>query len=229
MEHMWNNEKCWHHVNNRLDFNGPFVEEFHSIFIDAAKRGDLSLGRCLVDSRKATLNEFADKWKDAAEVEKAMSFFWFAGTQLCIKGDYDDSRDYATIARFFEQHIAVELKQTQALYNWPKIDDTYHADLHTMVKFFRHRIPCSCLDEKYDEVKSIAKMGYCYNPKCNNLGWKVERSKAKYCSRCRCATYCSRECQVAGWTEHKPDCDNRAAVIAEFDAKQQNLQELHRG
>ena len=122
MEHIWNNEKCWHHVNNCLDFNGPFVEEFHSIFVDAAARGDLSLGRCLIDARKATLNEFADKWKDAAELEKAMSFFWFAGTQLCIKGDYDDSRDYATIARFFEQHIAVELNKTQALTKWPKLE-----------------------------------------------------------------------------------------------------------
>mmetsp|Transcript_22059 Transcript_22059/g.33208 ORF Transcript_22059/g.33208 Transcript_22059/m.33208 type:complete len:130 (+) Transcript_22059:2-391(+) len=127
-----------------------------------------------------------------------------------------------------EQHIAVELKQTQALVNWPKIyeiflsDDINPSDFHTLVKFYRRRIPCCCLDDKHEEVKYITKMGFCYNPKCKFPNRMPERRNTMYCSRCRCATYCSNGCQKAHWAQHKPDCDAYAAVKAKFDAKQQN-------
>ncbi len=148
-----------------------------------------------------------------------------AGTHQFLKGNYIDARSFATIARYLEQYIAVELKQTQALYNWPKIYETYYADEHTHVKFLRHRISCSCLDEKYEEVKHITNTGICYSAECSipDKYNRVERSKIKDCSRCRCATYCSRECQEADWSRHKPDCDRNAALIAEFEAKQQNM------
>ena len=158
--------------------------------------------------RAVTEEEFADVWYDSA-METAMSVFLSVGTQNYLIGNHGDSRYYATVARFFEQ-IMTASKQSQAYQNWPKLLETHKADLHTLVKFFRHRIPCSCLDEKYEEVKSITKLGFCYNPDCKFSivkGEGVERSKAKYCSRCRCVTYCSRECQVACWTEHKPDCE----------------------
>ena len=170
---------------------------------------------------------FADVWHDSAKMKIAMSVCFCVGTQSMLDGDYLNARECAVFARYFEQYIAVELKQTQAVPNWPKIEDTYHADDHSLVKFFRHRIPCSCMDKKYQDVKSITKLSTCYNPKCSNLGVKVERSKAKYCSRCRCATYCSRECQEADWGAHAPNCDDFVAMTAEFEAKQQN--KSHRG
>ena len=38
--------------------------------------------------------------------------------------------------------------------------------------------------------------------------WVVtERALLMVCSRCRCHHYCSRECQVAAWDEHKCECD----------------------
>lgn len=36
-----------------------------------------------------------------------------------------------------------------------------NADEHTLVEYFATRIPCSCLDEKYEQVKSITKTGIC--------------------------------------------------------------------
>ncbi len=129
------------------------------------------------------------------------------------------ARDYACFARYFEHHIAVELKKTQALINWPKIGELDKADDHTLVKFFRQRIPCSCLDEKYQEVKSIPKMSFCYNPQCNIPDRRVERGQTMYCSRCRCAVYCSRECHKADWPRHQEWCDMDVAIIAEFEAK----------
>ena len=219
-----NSPKCWHNGNDSLVFTCPFVDKFHESFIDSAARGDRSLPECLMAARHSTMNEFADKWNDSYKLEMAMSFFLSAGTQLCLEGDYFNARFCATSARFIEQYIAVELKQTQALPHWIKMEETYlHADEHSLVKFFRHRIPCSCLDEKYEEVKQITKMGTCYNRQCSIPGREVERSKTKYCSRCRCATYCSRECQEVDWSRHKPHCDRNTARIAKFEVKQQNM------
>jgi MYND finger protein len=33
------------------------------------------------------------------------------------------------------------------------------------------------------------------------------------CGRCACVSYCSRECQVAGWAAHKPHCAPAAALV----------------
>ena len=198
-----------------------FIIAFNLSFREAAGFGDQSIARCLVDAEKATRDEFADVWNDSTKMEIAISYLLCLGTNAILKRQDDTARDCATFARCLEQYIAVLFKQTQALVNWPKIEDTYFADLHTLVKFFRHRIPCSCLDEKYKEVKHITKMGHCYNPQCSISRRKVERSKTKYCSRCRCVTYCSRECQVADWKEHALDCDDFVAMIAKFEAKRQ--------
>ena len=204
-----------------------FVYALGKSLDEAIGCGDRSLSECFAAAVNATWDKFADVWNDSATMEMAMSCCLFVGTQHLIEGNDNSARKCATFARYLEQHIAVELKQTQALINWPKVESIYYYgdDLHTLVKFLRHRIPCSCLDEKYEEVKSITKMGFCYNRKCkfSFLGGGMERSRAKYCSRCRDATYCSRECQEANWSWHKTGCDRNAAIIAEFEAKQKNM------
>ena len=79
---------------------------------------------------------------------------------------------------------------------------------HTLVSFLKKRIPCSCLDEKYEEVKCITKLGICCNPQCPLPGGITTRSATKCCNRCRwAANYCSEACQKAAWPAHKADCD----------------------
>ena len=215
-------KKCTHGIDPLPSRHNSVVKFMCAIqysFIKGVRCGDRSLSDCLIAAKNAALDEFADIRDDPTKLEVAMACFLYVGTDALLEGNYDDARVKATFARYIEQYIAVMLKQTQALPNWQKIEYTYEADLHTLVKFFRHRIPCSCLDEKYEEVKHITKMGHCWNPQCSIPDRTVERSKAKYCSRCRSVTYCSRECQVADWTEHKPYCDRDAARIAEFEAE----------
>ena len=93
-------------------------------------------------------------------------------------------------------------------------------DLHTLVSFLRKRIPCKCMDEKYEEVKTLIKMGLCSNPDCSLPDRKAERNKILYCARCDQVGYCSRACQKAHWKEHKEDCRKIADLKAEFDSKQ---------
>ena len=218
--------KCKHGVERVVSTGNSvvrFVDAFKESFFEAIRRGDRPFDASIfVDAKIATMDEFADVWKDSAKLEMAMSACLCMGTQHLIEGNNHDARDLATFARFFEQHIAVYLKQTQALINWSKINDMYHVDVHTVVKFFRHRISCSCLDELYEMVKHVTKIGLCWNPsECKFPNGKTERSNTKYCSRCRCVTYCSRECQEAHWTDHKSYCDHSAALIAKFEAKRQ--------
>ncbi len=225
------NEKCMHGVDDPttaseaegISICSQFVTAFYGSFEAAKKRND-SLSRCLTAARNATLWGYAAAavvWCDSAKMKIVLSYFLCLGTQAILDGDDDNAKMSATLARYLEQHIAVELEKTQALPHFPKLGETYEADMHTLVKFFRRRIPCSCLDDKYEEVKDAAKMGFCYNKQCNIPERRVERSNTKYCSRCRSVTYCSRECQVAHWHMHKPDCDSMAKKIEEFKARQQ--------
>eukprot|EP00984_Skeletonema_dohrnii_P019371 scaffold9228_cov118-Skeletonema_dohrnii-CCMP3373.AAC.2 len=202
-----------------------FVNAFSSRFYDdAAKGAGVNISSCLLGATKATEDEFAEVWYDSSNMEITISLLLRIGTQYLLEDKHNYAGDYAIFARFLEQYAAVRFKQTQALINWSKIiaPDKGYCDLHTLVEFFRRRIPCKCLDEKYQEVKSIPKMGICYNPECHFPDECVERSKLLYCSRCRIVTYCSSECQKADWTKHKPNCDKDAGLKAKFDAKQQN-------
>ena len=205
-----------------FQFAIKFVRPFSRASKDSKDR-EISLWDWIQEARNSTWDEFVGVWKDSAKMETAMSYLLRDGVQSILERKHGDARDIATLIRYLEEYVAVELHQTQALYKCPKIRDVYYGDMHTLVKFFRHRIPCSCLDKKYEEVKSITKIGYCDNPQCKLPKRMTERSNTKYCSRCRCITYCSRECQVADWSRHKTTCDRNVTIIAEFEARQQNM------
>ena len=102
---------------------------------------------------------------------------------------------------------------------WTKVFELSSADEHTLVKFFRRRIPCSCLNEKYKEVKHVTKLGICYNPACLLPDRKTERCKLSQCTRCRQANYCSVECQRADWKSHKKTC-------ADWSSKNKNTPDV---
>ncbi len=200
-----------------------FARAFTKSFYEATRAGR-PFGLCLVDAKNATMamDEFADVWNDSAKMKMVIAELLAFGTRGLLEGRYNHARAIATFARYLEQYIAVELEQTQAFICWPKVEETYDADEHTLVEFLRRRISCSCLDEKYEEVKSISKIGICYNPDCKHPNRMTERSNTMYCSRCRCAVYCSRECQIADLSRHKIDCDQAVMATAEFEAKKES-------
>ncbi len=117
---------------------------------------DADLLSCLTAPQDPILDDFAEVWCDPAKMEMAISRFLFARTQNILSGNYDDARDHALMVRYFEQHVAVVLEQTQAQtnfpklheMNFPKLHEACHADVHILVKFLRKRITCTCLDVK---------------------------------------------------------------------------------
>ena len=95
--------------------------------------------------------------------------------------------------------------------NWSKVMELKGTEEHTIVSFVRKRISCRCLDEKYNQVKSIKKLGICMNAQCSQ-GKTVERRKMFNCTRCRRENYCSRVCQRAAWPEHKKVCGREMSI-----------------
>ena len=216
-----NSTKCYHGFEkekmNKIsrDITANFVEAFQACF----QRGSNGILNKLIAAGNATIEEFVDVWTDSSKLKSVVSFFLSVGAQHILDDDYDRARDCAIFARYFEQYIEVELHQTQSLFHLPKLIAAQYADVHTLVKFFRKRVFCSCLDEKYEEVKHITKIGFCFNQECPFPNGCVERSKTMYCSRCRSVTYCSQGCQEIHWAEHKPFCGDVDATKANLMPK----------
>jgi hypothetical protein len=76
-----------------------------------------------------------------------------------------------------------------------------------LLLFFAQRISCSCLNERYAEVKQIAKTGVC-------LGCGIEKldEHLMTCGHCSYPKYCCVECQKNHWPKHKELCTHIAGI-----------------
>eukprot|EP00985_Skeletonema_marinoi_P011041 scaffold5207_cov84-Skeletonema_marinoi.AAC.5 len=173
---------------------------------------------------RATREEYAVVWNSAAVMECVSSTFLLLGTEYLLEGNNKAASHYASLAYCFEQHITCNLRRERLTMSWPKMNELYFdPDKHTLVSFFKKRISCSCLNATYKQVRSVKKLGICYNFKCPHPGRKVERRLTKCCSLCRRVNYCSRECQVDNWKLHRLHCpryvhrDSRVAVVMDLD------------
>jgi hypothetical protein len=212
------------HVCNK--FIRTFVHEYYKGLHNTYKAGrkdEMAVIGCLLHAKDSTKDEYSEVWNDAAKMKQVISYFSYNGTMHILADADEYARHSAIFGRFFEEWLKVKVHKCQAFIDWPKAIECGIAlsDKHSFVKYFWRRIRCSCLDEKYEEVKSITKMGLCFNHDCTRPKRIVERSKLRCCSRCRGVTYCSRECQAADWVRHKGFCDDVVATKAEFDASQQ--------
>jgi len=187
-------------------------------FLEAFRDGSYNERLGFFAAMEKTQETFASVWKDAEKLKQVVSYCVAIGTQWIIDEEEDQARFWPSITYFFEEIIAVEFFSQRSL-QLCRIDELCSCDPHTLVSFFRKRIPCKCLDEKYEEVKSVTKMGSCSNPDCNLPDGKAERNKILYCAQCDQVGYCSRACQKAHWKEHKKICRYVADLNAKFDAK----------
>eukprot|EP00986_Skeletonema_menzelii_P007520 scaffold2957_cov134-Skeletonema_menzelii.AAC.3 len=160
---------------------------------------DSNLGRCLRVANKAVVEKYPDVMNDPSKLKLVVSLLLYYATHHVLQGDCGEAWRLAPFAPYFDK-LAEALKGGENVKpNTSIIIELYSCDEHTLVKYLRKHIPCSCLDEKYKEVKSIARTGLCFN--CSAMA--AERSKMLCCARCGEANYCSRECQKADWPNHK--------------------------
>lgn len=203
-------------------FVNAFIHEFNLIYgrLNVLHDKDVvAFAReALLAAFKFTAEKHDTLWYDRANLNWTVSFFLANGTKHLLDGNDSCARDCAFISYAFEQRASQFVNQSRTI-NWPKLLELYIADHHTLVSFFRKRINCSCLDKLYKKVKSIPKIGICYNPYCKH-GRVVTRSKTKCCSQCRRGTYCSRRCQAAHWQMHRKVCSKKTELLrAEYESK----------
>jgi hypothetical protein len=197
-----------------------FIEAFRAGHDAAAiERGVIDLAENFLAAMTDTKEKYEQVWMNVTMMEKVVSRLLCIGTMHILEGNSEGARCVAYYATYLEQ-VAGAFHKKYAIMNCSKVLEKLEADEHTVVRFFQRRIPCSCLDEKYKEVKSITKMGICCNPECSYPGRKVARSKMLYCTRCCAVNYCSSECQAADWPSHRECCNSLVAMKAEFDTKE---------
>jgi hypothetical protein len=219
-------ENCTHGYNPSSKFQARYCEDLLKTFKEsyyASTRGSRYADR-LNSAFDAFDNAFNNAMSMSTSAKQRKSDAKYAnpcclaeGTKFILDGKSDDARVCAILTIFVKSTIDPErelVPDRQKL-----LELLGDIDEHTLVQFFRKQIPCSCLDEKYKEVKSIPKMGICYNDNCPLPGHMAVRSKMMRCIRCRNINYCSRECQEADWPHHKDDCGKSDQELAAIHSK----------
>ena len=219
-------ENCTHGYNPSSIFQARFCEDFLKTFTESFHSA-LTLRLSEDDGIYAPLNSVIDAFRTASNAlydttgalrnrsnAECINLCCLAeGTKFILDGKIDDARLCAVLALVMKTIIKVD-----SIPDRQKIIEVIDGDQHTLVQFFRKQIPCSCLDEKYKEVKSITKMGICLYEDCPLPGNMAVRSKMLRCTGCqkngRNVNYCSRECQEAHWPEHKKYCGLTTQEIA---------------
>ena len=212
---------CSHGLDSLSPDDTKICLDFINAFMTVYNSGGDEVGESLVTAYKSTAEKYPNVY--SSKLESVVSILLARGTQCILEGDNNYARCYASLARYFEEYLALEVHETKATIYWAKIYELNGADVHTLVKYYRKRISCSCLDEKYNEVKSVTKMGMCYHPNCGLPNQMVERSKMFYCTRCGDVNYCSIECQKADWEGHRGGCDAIVERKTAFDSRKQSL------
>ena len=163
---------------------------------------------------EATKRRYYEVWNDPDKLQWIASAFVARGTDTILKGNYYDANPDAMFVSFFEQwakKIVLYENETEASTFFTHSDclkmcELLTTDKRTIVSYFRKRIPCNCLDDKYEEVKSITNIGICHNDNCSLPDRQAVRSTMLSCTQCRKTNYCFRECQAVDWPFHKEYC-----------------------
>ena len=127
------------------------------------------------------------------------------GSELVLQGAIDTDEYVVKAIAFSEalrQSQMTFLHRTQPAVYHARIEDLRYADIRRRISYMKKRIPCSCVDAEYKEVKSLPKTGL-----CSGCGGNYELSSLKSCGSCRKAHYCSKACQKADWKRHKEECN----------------------
>ena len=184
-----------------------FVRSFTREFTPSSKTNSVAFGEEYQKALKSTKNG-VEVVTNPVMLQMVISHFLAEGTNVLLGGEIDLARQPALYATVCEHMRAMISGSPNFLRNHGKIEELLSetCDEHTIVSFFKKRIPCKCLDKIRKEVKSIVKMSICNNTDCPLPDRKAERSKLLECQRCRAVFYCSIECQKAAWRTHKGYC-----------------------
>jgi hypothetical protein len=95
-----------------------------------------------------------------------------------------------------------------------------------VILFLGKHITCTCLNEMKKHAKTIPKLGRCQYKECSRNAHEVPNtldSKMMTCAGCKVFCYCTKDCQVKDWPDHKGFCkrekERNASVLKEPSGK----------
>eukprot|EP00956_Cyclotella_meneghiniana_P004473 scaffold5523_cov24-Cyclotella_meneghiniana.AAC.1 len=145
-----------------------------------------------------------------------------SGTQLCLDAaKKKDLTNETTVADTTMHLILINTIEVRGKYNGASksnqnigdiIGDEVLAALNDIlycprqtIRFLHRHNSCDCLHEIYYKLKETTdKTGPCYN--CKKV---VEIRQLSRCEHCNVVQYCSYDCALAHWPQHKVDCEIR--------------------
>ena len=194
------------------DNNHPVITSFlDTFFVNSAANMTIPDNlRCVFN-----FNSHSQMWKNESSRNNVINIFIAIGTNLLLWNDTNKElfsevaseiaravvifENYNTETGDFGSTINNRLVCSKAI----KLHPSGSSSERDVLKFFRKRTACSCLKKMHLETrKTLPKLGM-----CNHCLEEAGRESLMVCSRCRIDQYCTRECQIAHWPEHKRDCD----------------------
>ena len=194
------------------DINHPVINFIDALVVywvhNLHYHNNMNVGKYLQD----TYTTHPQLWGNESYREMTVNIFIAIGTNFMLKLNNEGAQDVATALRVFATAIvALENYDGSGYFDsvvYNRVASTKMRDINgsgnmrDVLKFFRKRTSCKCLKAMHlDARKTLPKTGVCYH--CEEV---KERALLMVCSSCRIAQYCSRECQVADWAEHKGYC-----------------------
>ena len=189
-------------------------------FMDSFYRNGAVNSMNIIDNSKDLFEAHREVWYNENYRQMAINIFIAIGTNFMLQKDiaedasniantnqeahaivllenYDDSGDFDSV--IYNRVAAAKMRDFNG--------DNSTFSLRDELKFYRKRATCSCLKKMHLEArKCLPKLGMCFH-----CGVVKERALLMVCSRCRVSQYCSRECQVSDWAQHKiKECDDCA-------------------
>ena len=209
--------QCTHGVDLTIPVdNHPVTSFVDSFYINAVFNNEIGI----IDNLKDLFEAHREVWDNENYRQMAINIFIAIGTNFMLQKDiaedasniantnqeahaivllenYDDSGDFDSV--IYNRVAAAKMRDFNG--------DNSTFSLRDELKFYRKRATCSCLKKMHLEArKCLPKLGMCFH-----CGVVKERALLMVCSRCRVSQYCSRECQVSDWAQHKiKECDDCA-------------------
>ena len=147
----------WHTCDS---FMGEFMTGFNST--NGHNAHDLRAAHDLT-----TVKYGSSVWSNADMLNWIKSCFIANGTRYLLDGTPDKggvdahaTKDYAIIALYIEQYIAITLTKTQDTFDWDTISSLQmdaNPTKHQLVSFYHSRNPCSCLKKLFREGEETEK------------------------------------------------------------------------
>jgi len=204
------NMKCSHGLQKVILDDHPVSSFMDQFFVNCDMQ--------VIENLKDTLEKHPQIWNDENSRNMAINTFVRVGTNFLLRhydlhhfNPYYIAKSIIVLEHYNGTGDIVSVLNSRVVASKGR-DLNYGTSSikRDLLKFYRKRTSCKCLKKMHLEArKSSLKMGL-----CGHCGKEQDRVSLSVCSRCMVEQYCSRECQLAAWSEHKSrECDTLSSAL----------------